>query len=317
MLYCARFYAALLAVFMSLLSFNASALTVVASIPPLAMISDSLLQNTDGKTLLLVDGKQSPHGMTLLPSQRATLAKADLVLWVGADFESWLVKSLQQSKTTTTAMADVFGIQWLPATELQQKKMQQKAKTAGVHSEKHAEGAHHGHHHGAWDMHLWLDPNIMSAYVEQVRDELMIADPQQANTYRENAEQLLHAIVQADTQAAQLLAPVAQHPLLVMHDAWRYLFRHYGLTQGAMVQKTPEQTLGAASIAELEQRLRQGDFRCLVREPQFSPKAMDWLRELAPEMREALADPLGHPQYVGGYPQWLLNQASSIANCLN
>ncbi|OZB87325.1 MAG: hypothetical protein B7Z48_00910 [Thiotrichales bacterium 12-47-6] len=67
MLYCARVFALLAGVGVSLCTLSVQAVTVVASIPPLAMLSQSLLQGTNGVTVVLVDGKQSPHGMSLLP----------------------------------------------------------------------------------------------------------------------------------------------------------------------------------------------------------------------------------------------------------
>ncbi|MBD3767571.1 MAG: zinc ABC transporter substrate-binding protein [Gammaproteobacteria bacterium] len=307
MLYCARVFAFLAGVGVSLCTLSVQAVTVVASIPPLAMLSQSLLQGTNGVTLVLVNGKQSPHGMSLLPSQRASLEKADLVLWVGEDLESWLVKPLTQLKCGQLAMRDTSSIQLLPATAVQQVKMRQKAEQTG--SDEHHQ------HQGAWDMHLWLDPTIVQAYVGHVRDELMMRDAVNAERYRQNARQLISDIQQADAQAKQLLEPMQTEPLLVMHDAWRYLFRHYGLTQGAMVQKTPEQSIGAASVAQLEQRLRNGELRCLLREPQFEPKAMDWLNALAPNLNVAMTDPLGSANYSGGYAAWLLDQAKAISNC--
>ncbi len=305
--YCARVLVLLAGFSASLWAVSVQAVTVVASIPPLAMLSQSLLQGTNGVTLVLVDGKQSPHGMSLLPSQRASLEKADLVLWVGEDFESWLVKPLRQLKRGQLAMRDTSDIQLLPAMAVQQAKMRQKAEQTSGHD--------HHHHQGAWDMHLWLDPIIVQAYVGHLSDELMIRDPLNAQQYRQNASQLIRDIQQADGQAKKLLQPIQGEPLLVMHDAWRYLFRHYGLMQGAMVQKTPEQSIGAASVAQLEQRLRSGELRCLLREPQLDPKAMDWLKSLAPNLNEAMTDPLGSANYSGGYAAWLLDQAKAISNC--
>lgn len=307
MLYCARVFALLAGVGFSLWVVSVQAVTVVASIPPLAMLSQSLLQGTNGVTVALVDGKQSPHGMSLLPSQRASLEKADLVLWVGEDFESWLVKPLRQLKRGHLAMRDTSGIQLLPATAGQQIKMRQKAEQTGSHD--------HHHHQGAWDMHLWLDPSIVIAYIRHICDELIIKDGANAAVYLHNAQKLVQEIQQADEQAKELLMPMQGQPLLVMHDAWRYWFRHYGLTQGAMVQKTPEQALGAASIAQLEQGLRSGELRCLLREPQMEPKVMDWLKDLAPTLNEAMTDPLGTEIYSGGYAAWLLDQAKVVSNC--
>jgi zinc transport system substrate-binding protein len=287
-----RYFARVLLFVALLFSLPVQAITVVASIPPLAMVADALLQGV-GKSILLADGRQSPHGMQLLPSHRQALAKADLVLLVSPDFESWLLKPLVQLNRPSLAMRDLDGISFLSATAAQQ-----------------------GHEsHGAWDLHLWLDPDVMLSYVSALRDELMIRDPLHAELYSLNAQQLLADIALAEEQARSVLSPVRATPLLVMHDAWRYYFRRFGLTQGARVQITPEQTLGAASVAELERQLRRGDLRCVLREPQFEARALSWLHTFAPNIKEALTDPLGTKDYVGGYPAWVINQAKAIAEC--
>lgn len=287
-----RHFARVLLFVAVLFSLPVQAITVVTTIPPLAMVTDALLQGR-GHSVLLVDGRQSPHGMQLLPSHRQALAKADLVLLVSPEFESWLVKPLTQLKKSSLAMTDLPNINFLAATAAQQ-----------------------GHHdHGAWDLHLWLDPVLMQAYIAALRDELMIRDGAHAQLYADNAQQLLLEIDRVRQEAIAILSPAKEVPLLVMHDAWRYYFRYFGLTQGARVQVTPEQTLGTASIAGLEHQLRNGELRCVLREPQFEPKAMGWLKALAPQLKEALTDPLGTANYVGGYPAWLLDQAKAIADC--
>lgn len=133
--------------------------------------------------------------------------------------------------------------------------------------------------------------------------------------YQHNAEILLSQIQQADLTAKALLVSAQSVPLLVMHDGWRYYFRHYGLTLGGMVQRTPEQSVGAGSIALLEQSLRRGVFKCILREPQIEARSLQWVKTLAPNLQEALTDPLGHSGYQGGYATWLLDQAKAIRAC--
>jgi len=122
-------------------------------------------------------------------------------------------------------------------------------------------------------------------------------------------------IQQAKRDAQHLLMPVNGVPLLVLHDAWRYFFRVFGLTQGALLQKSPDQSAGMVSLAGLERQLMSGALRCVLREPQFEPKVLVWVKQLAPDIQEVLADPLGYPRYEGGYAAWLLAQANAISVC--
>lgn len=282
------YFARLLLLLTVLFASAAQAVQVVASIPPLAMLANALVL-PDDRVQVLMDGTQSEHHMQWMPSQRRALEKADLVLYVSPELESWLVKPLKQVHASALAVQDLDLTNLLPATAAQSNT-----------------------HHAAWDWHIWMDAEVMMAYVVAIRDELMIRRPAAAQQYSERAQLLLDNIKQADTEAARLLRELVGQPLLVMHDAWRYLFRRYGLTQGGRVQVTPEQGIGGASMGLLEQQLRQHQFTCLLREPQFEPKSLAWLKAQDPQLKEAMLDPLGSADYVGGYPAWLQEQAGVL-----
>ncbi|MDX2494706.1 MAG: zinc ABC transporter substrate-binding protein, partial [Desulfuromusa sp.] len=66
---------------------------VVVSIKPLHSLVAGVMQGV-GKPLLLVKGGGSPHGYVLRPSEARALAKAQLVVWVGHELESFLQKPL-------------------------------------------------------------------------------------------------------------------------------------------------------------------------------------------------------------------------------
>jgi zinc transport system substrate-binding protein len=209
--------------------------------------------------------------------------------------ETWLPKTLGQLNKPSLAVMDIPNLSLLSATAAQQEK--------------------HDHHNGMWDMHLWLDPDVMIAFTAALRDELVLRDMSHARQFQENADVLMRDIQQAKRDAQQLLMPVNGVPLLVLHDAWRYFFRVFGLTQGALLQKSPDQSAGMVSLAGLERQLMSGALRCVLREPQFEPKVLVWVKQLAPDIQEVLADPLGYPRYEGGYAAWLLAQANAISVC--
>lgn len=272
----------------------AGAVTVVASLPPLGWLAGAVMAGV-GQPVVLLDGRQSPHGFSLTPAQRAALSRADLVLWVGPDMESWLARPLAQQPGRALAMVDVPGVSLLPASAYQ---------------------AHrHGHAHGAWDMHLWTDVLAVQGYVEALRDELVLRDPVNARHYQDNAQRLLASIAAADAQAMTLLRAVQSRPLLVFHDAWRYFFRRYGLTLAGVIQVSPDQPALVGNLSEVYRALAQGQVQCLLREPQFEPRALASLRAEAPGLREALTDPLGGVDQVDGYAGWLLAQARAIHAC--
>src|SRR5699024_2027701 len=66
---------------------------VVTSINPLAFISAALTDGVTETKVLLPEGA-SPHNYALKPSALKLLTGAELVIWVGPDMESFLIKTL-------------------------------------------------------------------------------------------------------------------------------------------------------------------------------------------------------------------------------
>ncbi|MBC6406502.1 MAG: zinc ABC transporter substrate-binding protein [Rhodospirillales bacterium] len=110
---------------------------VVTSIKPLYGLTAALMQGV-GEPFLLIDGKNSPHGYSLRPSEARALSGADLVVWVGPNLESFLVEplnSLAKKATAVTAM-ELDGITVLEPRE---------GGIWGQHRHNH------GHNHGTED----------------------------------------------------------------------------------------------------------------------------------------------------------------------
>ena len=66
---------------------------VVASIKPIHSLVANLMQGA-GEPTLLVRAGGSPHGYNLRPSEVHNLEAADLVVWVGPQLESFMVRPL-------------------------------------------------------------------------------------------------------------------------------------------------------------------------------------------------------------------------------
>jgi zinc transport system substrate-binding protein len=73
---------------------SVQALEMVASIRPLALIADAVMAG-HGQVRQLVPNGASSHEYALRPSDRALLARADLVLWVGPAHEHFLPTALR------------------------------------------------------------------------------------------------------------------------------------------------------------------------------------------------------------------------------
>ncbi|ABK45673.1 periplasmic solute binding protein [Magnetococcus marinus MC-1] len=84
---------------------------VVVSILPLHALVAEVMQGV-AQPQLLLDGGSSPHSYALRPSQARQLSQAELVVWMGAGLESFLVKPLQTlgKQTTLLTLHQVPGL---------------------------------------------------------------------------------------------------------------------------------------------------------------------------------------------------------------
>jgi ABC-type Zn uptake system ZnuABC Zn-binding protein ZnuA len=97
---------------------------------------------------------------------------------------------------------------------------------AGISLRKDAEEEH------GVDPHLWLDPNHVMMYVENIREGLTHFDPDGAAIYQANAEAYIIELKNLD---AWIVKQVAQIPperkfLITNHEALGYFAERYGFT---------------------------------------------------------------------------------------
>lgn len=67
----------------------------VASIKPVHSLLAGVMEGAGNPPRLLVSGAASPHTYSLRPSDARALSEADLVVWVGRDLESFLVRPIE------------------------------------------------------------------------------------------------------------------------------------------------------------------------------------------------------------------------------
>ena len=128
-----------------MISGNAYALKVVATINPIHSLVSSVVGDS-GEVSLLLRGNESPHNFQLKPSQVRKIRQADIVFYIADDFETFLQKSLNNLPENVNKVAlgrssniDIFT--------------SRKGKNWDVHG--HA-GEDSDHQHD--DMHIWLAP---------------------------------------------------------------------------------------------------------------------------------------------------------------
>lgn len=271
---------------------------VVATIKPLALIAQDVL-GTHAEVRQLLPANVSPHAYALRVSERRLLARADLVLWIGPGFESFLEEAMRgRSAAQVLTAMQLPGIQWPPENP-----------------DGDARGGHEGHHHGddpGADLHLWLDPRNAATIADALVTALVAGGhrvPAEAST----AFQARMTQLEADLRAR--LAPVPTRVFAADHEAFGHFAARFDLIPAGHLRDAADRASGARSVAALTART---DIGCLVAEPDSQPERM---RHLAERLgaRLQVIDILGLEISAGdgsSYERLLVAVADRFAHCL-
>ena len=80
--------------FLAINSIAKAEIKVVTSIKPIHSLASYVMDGV-GKPDIIVDGYNSPHNFSLKPSHAKMIEKANLIIWVGEDLETFLEKPLK------------------------------------------------------------------------------------------------------------------------------------------------------------------------------------------------------------------------------
>lgn len=276
----------------------AAEVRVVASIAPIHSLVAGVMEGV-GEPGLLVRNGGSPHSYTLRPSDARALNQADLIFWVGEKLETFLPRILDNLSN---------GPQIVELMENPQIRLLDGRK-AGVWD---------GHDHAGKDPHIWLSPANAKAIVRIAAEALNKHDPANADSYRANAARISRQIDQMAEAIRAQLAPLADEPFVLFHDSFRYFEDAFHLKPLGAVTVDPERMPGARRLAKLRREVARLKVKCVLREPQFSPKTATMIAE-GTGARIGVVDPLGAdlPPGPALYPQLMKNNARALAACLS
>lgn len=304
---------------------------VVTDIPSVHALVAEVMGDL-GQPALLLDRGADVHAFQLRPSQAATVAGADLVVWIGPELTPWLDSALG----LRPAEAAALGLLDARATET--RAYGEAAKEQGhddpghAHNEHaHDEHAHddhgdehahddHGddHAHDGIDPHAWLDPGNGKAWLGLIALELSRLDPDNAATYLANADAAAGRLAALDKEIDALLAPVRDKPVVTFHDAYGYFAAHYGLTMSGSIALGDASSPGAQRLRALRATMKEGEVACIFPEEQQDMALVTQIAEGTGVRIGGALDPVGSTLEPGpgAYAALLRGMAETIAECL-
>jgi manganese/iron transport system substrate-binding protein len=164
-----------------------------------------------------------PHGYQLTPTDVAKVTDSSVLIQNGLEYERFLGTALENAGGEHLVITATNGLTPRAATD------------AG---------------HAGGDPHMWLDPNLVITYVENIRDGLIQADPEGAATYTARAAAYIIQLQELDAWIAEQVAsiPSERRLLVTNHESLGYFADRYGFTMvGAVI---PSLSTGASTSAQ-------------------------------------------------------------------
>lgn len=293
----------------------AEILVVVTSKPVHSLVAK--VMNGIAQPSLLIEGATSPHTFSMRPSDAQKVNRADVFVRVSDELEPFterLVKSLPKSVTVMT-LSQAPGVALLQRRsggpfELHQHG--QGAKRGGAHK-AHAHGSRVG-----YDAHVWLDPDNAKAMANDVATVLGERWPDKRAQLEANAADLSKRLDNLTKEIAADLAPVAARPFVVLHDAYQYFERRFGLGAIGSIVVSPEEQPSAKRITDLRRKVAALSAVCVFAEPNHQRKVVSSVIE-GTSARTAVLDPEGATIEPGPslYFDLMRRLSQSMRSCLS
>jgi ABC-type Zn uptake system ZnuABC Zn-binding protein ZnuA len=187
-------------------------LRVLASTTFLADIAQNIAGDRAQMASLLPVGAD-PHAYQAAPSDVAKIAESNLLILNGVEYEHFIEPLLENAGGERLVVEATTGLEPHPAEE---------------HADEAAAGD--GHTHEAGDPHMWLDPNLVVTYVENIRDGLIKVDAEGAETYKANADAYIAQLKELDKWIVEQVntIPAERRLLVTNHEAVGYFAERYG-----------------------------------------------------------------------------------------
>ncbi|HEX2053714.1 MAG TPA: metal ABC transporter substrate-binding protein [Actinomycetota bacterium] len=237
-----------------------------------------------------------PHVYEAKPSDARLVSEADIVFRNGAGLERWLDELIETGTEDQPVITVTEGIQPMIQTA--------------------------GQYQGDPDPHMWMDPELAKAYVDNIAQGLSELLPEQSEEFEANAARYKEEISNLDREITQLVQtiPEGNRKLVTTHDAFRYFGSRYGLEVIATIWGiSTEREPSADEVRTIVDAVRRSGVPTVFVETTINPRLME---RVASDAGVEIGTPLygdsvgaegsGAENYVG----MMLANARSIAEGL-
>ncbi len=285
-------------------------LRVLTSIKPLQLIIASLIAEGD-QLELLMDSASSPHSYTIKPSDARKIRRADVIVWVGEDLESNLVKvlgnfnALKNNSSTVEIMELMVLLEKLIKGQSAQNSRAYKFDLADYADYTNYEGAgqdskaskgskkadrnSHNHDHADHndaDVHIWLYPPLVERVAFLVSEKLQAMNPSKEQEYQKNLQVFTEQLKIRMDLLSNKLTQFDGAGFASIHNGFELFANFFSLNYGGYIMDEHSAVFSPKQLSHIRQKILDEELNCIFEEPLFNSKALDGLTTLSKVNRQ-------------------------------
>lgn len=241
-------YISILLFIASTFSVGANEPVVLVSVSPHKYFVEQIAKGTVDVQVLVPTGASS-HTFEPTPKQMIAVSKADIWFMVGEGFEPRLAQALKSYHPEMRFVNMREGVEM-------------------IHAEGHS--CPHCRDENMQDMHIWLSPKEAKAQAKTIAKALEEKYPAHREEYEKNLAAFLVELDALDADIRQSLSHKSTNVVMVMHPAYAYFVRDYGLEQLPIEMEGKDPT--PKQMTRIIEKARQAHVKKIFVQPQYSSK---------------------------------------------
>lgn len=219
---------------------NGGKIRVITTIYPLYEFSKRIGGDKVEVSILVPAGAE-PHDWEPGPKDIIKIESAQVFVYNGAGFESWVAGTLKGIESKKLIIVD---------------------SSSGISLIKN----------DGYDPHIWLDPILAERQADLIRDALIESDPQNREYYTANSDTLKEELALLDQEIKNELGSSKKKVFITSHAAFGYFSKRYGLTEVSVAGLSPDVEPSPAKIAEIVEIAEKNDIKYIFFETLVNPR---------------------------------------------
>ena len=215
--------------------------------------------------MLLKPGEET-HSYEPTPQDIIAIQYSDIFIYVGGENDAWvedILESMPEADMRTLKLMDCVDT----VEEEHVEGMQEQPGHSHEEEESHEDETEEEHSVHEIDEHVWTSPVNASAIVDKIKELLVQADPENRQTYEENAEAYEAELAELDAEFRDVVDNAGRR-LVVFGDRFpfRYFADEYGLDYYAAFPGCASDTEpSAATMAFLINKVKEEEIPAVLK----------------------------------------------------